>query len=78
MCKFCSPDREIVTDEYDEMDMRIVKLTPMPEINLTTGETATKADTPYYCLFLYYDIDKGETASFPIKYCPLCGRRLTE
>lgn len=78
-CLFCH-NMDRVSGEYARCDMQIVKLIPFPPINLTTGEIAKHADPPYYALFIFDaeddEKDGGEVESFPIEYCPMCGRRL--
>lgn len=75
LCDFCERGKRMNSEE-GEHDLRLVKLTPLPAINLTSGETAEKAEPPYYAMFLY-DMDReGEAATFQVKYCPFCGRKL--
>lgn len=75
LCDFCERGKRMESEE-GEHDLKLVKLTPLPAINLTSGETADKAEPPYYAMFLY-DMDReGEAATFPVKYCPMCGRKL--
>ena len=79
-CDFCQ-ENGYIEDEYGEWKLRAVKLTPLPPIILSGPPDLVppEADPPYYAMFLC-DIDKGagkgEEASFPIKYCPMCGRSL--
>ena len=70
MCDYCDENgqNDAIEDEYGEYEMRVVKLTPLPAINLTTGEVDKYAEPPYYALFAYYMEEKCEQASFPIKY----------
>lgn len=78
MCDFCA-ERGKIEDEYGEWELDCVKITPLPGIDLTTGEREATADPPYHALFLRYlddEEDKGEHGSFPIRYCPVCGREL--
>lgn len=78
MCDFCAGTGKI-EDEYAEWELDCVKITPLPAINLTTGEREATADPPYHALFLRYlddEEDKGEHGSFPIRFCPICGREL--
>ncbi len=78
MCQFCSGQGKI-EDEYCEWELNCVKLTPLPAINLTTGETDSDADPPFYAMFLRYlddEEDRSEHGSFPINFCPVCGRQL--
>lgn len=76
-CEYCA-SRKTIEDEYGEFEGKIVKITPLPAIDLTTGETEPVANPPYYALFISYDWDEGEKGSFPIKFCPICGRDLVE
>ena len=77
MCEFCEESKPL-EDEYDNYEAKIVRLIPLPPINLTTGKYESELELPYYALFIYdqYDGRSGEIASIPIKYCPICGRRL--
>lgn len=77
MCEFCSGQGKI-EDEHCEWELDCVKMTPLPAVNLTTVETAVGADAPYYAMFLHYldDEDRSEHGSFPINFCPVCGRQL--
>ena len=77
MCDYCA-NGEIIGDEYAAYSAKIVKITPLPAIDLSTGEVDTTADPPYYSFFVSDDFDKGEIGSFPIKYCPMCGRDLSK
>lgn len=74
-CDFCNMKMPIL-DEYDSYELVFTELIPVPAINLTTGEQEKTADDPYYAMLLYEECEPGERASFPIKYCPLCGRKL--
>lgn len=74
-CDFCNLQMPIY-DEYGRYEMVCTKLIPLPAINLTTGEHEKTADDPYYALFIYEDGERGEKGSFPIKFCPWCGRKL--
>ena len=72
LCDFCERRRPI-DDYYGRYSLEFKRLIPFPSINLTTGEQKEIK----YALFLYEDEDDGEAGSFPIKFCPLCGRKLT-
>ncbi len=74
-CEHCKYSRG-VPDEYDEGVARVVKLIPLPGINLTTGETIPAKEDPDWALFIYDDPDEEEDYSFPIAFCPWCGRNL--
>ena len=79
-CDFCQGNG-CIEDEYGEWKLQAVKLTPMIPVVLSgpPDPVPPDADPPYYALFLRYlddGYDKGEYASFPIKYCPMCGRNL--
>lgn len=75
LCDFCERRRPI-DDDYGRYTMEFTKLIPLESINLTTGERTEPKRKVEYALFLYEDKDDGEVGSFPIKYCPLCGRKL--
>lgn len=75
LCDFCERGKRMESEE-GEHDLRLVKLTPLPAINLTSGETSEKAEPPFYAMFLY-DMDReDEAATFQVKFCPFCGRKL--
>lgn len=76
LCDFCERHRPI-EDDYGRYSLEFKRLIPLPSINLTTGEKTEPERKIEYALFLYEDKDDGEVGSFPIKYCPLCGRKLT-
>ena len=75
LCDFCERHRPI-EDDYGRFTMEFTKLIPCESINLTTGERTEPKRKVEYALFLYEDKDDGEVGSFPIRYCPLCGRKL--
>ena len=77
MCDYCKNGKHI-EDEYGEGYLEITKLVPLPSIILSGEGAGTKlpADDPFACLFFYYDGDKGESMSFPIKFCPMCGEEI--
>jgi len=76
MCKFCGEERAIMDDEYGEYEARIVKIIPLAPINLTNGEIAETTEPPYFVIFVGIDVCEREEASFPINFCPMCGKRL--
>ena len=65
-------------DETGEYEAEIVKITPLPAIDLGTGRVCGTGKPPYFSLFVSYDFEEGEKASFPIIFCPMCGKRLGE
>lgn len=75
LCDFCERWKRMNSEE-GEHDLRLVKLTPLPAINLTTGEREEKAKPPYYAMFLHDPEYGDEAATFPVKFCPICGRKL--
>lgn len=75
LCDFCERGKRMNSEE-GEHDLKLVKLTPLPAVNLTSGEIETKPGKPYYAMFLYTPDETGEAATFPVKYCPVCGRKL--
>ena len=75
-CTFCHYARgheETMTDD-NRYKVWLSKITPLPAIDLTTGETEKMADHPFYALMMDGE-DAGEDI-LPIKYCPMCGRKL--
>lgn len=80
-CDFCQGSGYI-EDEYGEWKLQAVKLMPLPPVILSGDipyHRHPDADPPYWSLFLRYldeGCGKGEHASFPINYCPVCGRDL--
>ena len=77
LCDFCERRRPIY-DDYGRYSLECVKLIPLPSINLTTGEQTEPKNKAEYAMFMYEDENDGEVGSFPIKFCPLCGRKLAE
>lgn len=75
ICDFCERGKRMESEE-GEHDLRLVKLTPLPAINLTNGETETKPGKPFYAMFLNDAEDGDEAAAFQVKFCPFCGRKL--
>ena len=75
-CVYCTGDRmPLETDGGGELE--VVELIPLPAINLTTGETESTAQPPYYALS--FRAFEGELEDFvPIRCCPMCGRLLKE
>lgn len=71
-CEFCEQKQKIDT-EYGVLS--ISKITPLPELDLTTGEYAPEVDPPFFSLF-YNAGDEGIEEVVPIKYCPMCGKEL--
>ena len=54
-------------------EVSICEITPLPPVDLTTGEMMT-AEKPFFAL-LY----KGDETDFvKIKFCPFCGKKLME
>ena len=79
-CEFCQGGG-CIEDEYGEWKLEVVKIEPLPPIVLSgyPGIVPYHAEAPYWALFMKHleeDFTVGEKASFPIKYCPMCGRDL--
>lgn len=75
-CPFCHYVRgheETMSDD-GRYKIWLTKITPLPAIDLMTGEKDKKADPPFYALMLDGE-DAGEDI-LPIKFCPMCGRKL--
>lgn len=76
LCDFCER-KKLIDDEYGRYKIGCMKLIPLPAINLTTGETSDPKRNVEYSMFVYEsDDDNGDVGSFPIKFCPYCGRKL--
>lgn len=76
LCDFCERHK-LIDDEYARYKIGCMKLIPLPSINLTTGEKSDPKRNVEYSMFVYEsDADNGEVGSFPIKFCPYCGRKL--
>lgn len=76
LCDFC--ERRIpVLDDYGRYTMEIVKTESCPTVNLTTGERTEPDENGEYVLLIFDENGHGrDLGMFPIKYCPLCGRKL--
>ena len=70
-CEHCANSKKIATDI--DGDIEIVKMIPLPAIDLMTGETEEKTDPPYWAMRLM--LDGGEDFA-KIYFCPICGREL--
>lgn len=83
MCDFCQRNGYI-EDEYGEWKLQVVKLTPLPPVILSGDvpfHRPPEAEPPYWALFLKYldaECGRGEQGSFPINFCPVCGRKLKD
>lgn len=67
-CEFCQGDG-CIEDEYGEWKLEAMKIVPVPP------------QSPYWTLFMKFldeDFTAGEKASFPINFCPVCGRNLND
>lgn len=75
-CTFCHyvRDHEDTMTDDGRYKVWLTKITPMPAIDLMTGETAETADPPFYAMMMDGE-DVGEDI-LPIKFCPMCGRKL--
>lgn len=78
-CEFCQGSG-CIEDEYGEWKLEKVTITPFPAIELNTGKRERVAAPPYHALFLKYleEDFECEQGSFPINFCPVCGRQLNE
>lgn len=72
-CEYCNDGKTIETDIDGEIE--IVKIIPLPAIDLVTGEQERKAASPYWAMRLLLD---GGEDFVRIHFCPLCGRRLPQ
>lgn len=74
-CEYCTGVVKTFPTHCDG-EAYITKLTPLPAIDLLTGETAETADPPFFAIRITSD-DMGEDF-VPIRFCPKCGRELKE
>lgn len=72
-CDFCEKRVSILTDYYGAIEL--CKMTPLPAIDLLSGEIAETADPPYWTMCIDCD---GMEDFIRINFCPLCGRKLEE
>lgn len=76
LCDFCERGKRMESEE-GEHDLRLVKLTPVTPIDLTNPNTEEiKLEKPFYAMFLHDPEYGDEAATFQIKFCPFCGRKL--
>ena len=76
-CPFCEKHVPL-EDEYGEYWLHYTELYPLTPIVLS-GNVESIEEPPFASLFLYEDgavEGEGEKASFPINYCPVCGKKL--
>lgn len=74
-CEYCTGEYKTFPTHCDG-EAYITKLTPLPAIDLMTGETAETADPPFFAIRIQSD-EMGEDF-VPIRFCPKCGRELKE
>lgn len=73
-CKYCEGGKTFPTDIDGKAS--IVKLIPLPAIDLTTGKTEETTDPPFFAIRIKSD---AMTEDFvQICYCPKCGKELKE
>ena len=78
MCDFCRKEHR--TERHTEIDgisACIVKIIPLPAINLTTGKTEKTAKEPFYQI-RFYDEDMEVEDYLTITHCPMCGEKIKE
>lgn len=73
-CKYCDSKNPIPSDGGDAEIIEIVKVTPLPAINLATGEVSKRHEPSYHALHVKFE--EGLFEYIPIKRCPFCGREL--
>ena len=71
-CPYCRRTHWQTDDKL--FDVSIAEVTPMPAINLMTGEVAKDAKPPFYAMIIG-DEEVGQDF-LPISFCPICGRKL--
>lgn len=73
MCKYCERQKKDSEDLHPQVDL----LMDSQDVMACIGEISPIAERKYpgYTgeLHVYYD---HSTVSIPIKYCPICGRKL--
>ena len=74
-CEYCTGVVKTFPTHCDG-EAYITKLTPLPAIDLMTGEMADTADPPFFAIRTLSD-ENGEDF-VPIRFCPKCGRELKE
>lgn len=74
-CEYCTGHVKTFPTHCDG-EAYITKLTPLPAIDLMTGEMADTADPPFFAIRITSD-EMGEDF-VPIRLCPYCGRELKE
>ena len=74
LCDFCERGKRM--EGEGGYRLMLVQLTPIPAINLTTGEKEEKARQPFYAMFLSDPDRTFEAEMFQVKFCPICGRKL--
>lgn len=72
-CEYCIDGKTIETDFDGEIE--IVKIVPLPAIELMTGEKESKVNPPYWAMRMLLD---GGEDFVQIHCCPMCGRRLPQ
>lgn len=76
LCDFCERRKRMESEEW-EHDLRLVKLTPVTPIDLTNPNAEEiKLEKPFYAMFLRDPEYGDEAATFQVKFCPFCGRKL--
>jgi hypothetical protein len=73
-CEYCTGDFKTLPTLSDG-EAYIAKVTPLPAINLTTGETAVEAGPPFFAIRIQDDMWEELV---PTRFCPRCGRELKE
>lgn len=74
-CEYCTGVVKTFPTHCDG-EAYITKLTPLPAIDLMTGETAKTADPPFFAIRI--QSDEMSEDFVPIRFCPKCGRELKE
>lgn len=85
-CPYCHPPYKEIKTEFDDDSayiraVHVTQITPLPAINLTTGEKDSFADPPFHELMIvrkWVDEPWREEDGLVIQFCPWCGRKLDE
>lgn len=76
LCDFCERGKRMESAE-GKHEMNLLTITPVTPIDLTNQNMEKiKFGKPYCAMSLYTTDRTGEAATFPVKFCPICGRKL--
>lgn len=73
-CKYCLDGEPFAT--HIDGKAEIVKITPLPAIDLNTGEQEDTVEPPFAAIWVHSQDNCEDFV--PIEFCPKCGRNLKE